>query len=237
MTTHIQPGSCNFPDTDFSSYLTAEDIQILNRHKTCSTYKKGQIVFNEGNSPFGLYFLSHGSIKLWRETIKDKEVIIRLIKCGEIFGYRSLLSNEPYKASATTLEDSIVCFYYKEDFVEVMNRNSTFTKQLLHLVASDMGEMEESIGSMAHKSIRERIAEKLIMLNNEFGINQEGKIIINVLLSRKDMADITGTTTEQISLFLSEFKKEGVILFTEDKKIQILKLEKLIQMSKFNNTD
>lgn len=219
------------PGASFSDLLSEEDVNILNRHKSCSVYKKGQTVFNEGNPSYGLYFLHEGKIKLWRDTVASKEMIIRIIKSGEIFGHRSLLSNSHYKASATTLEDSVVCFYFKEDFVETMNRNSLLVQHLLRLVANEMGTMEENIGSVAHKTIRERIAENLLSLNSNFGLNQEGKIIIDISLSRQELADIIGTTREQITLFLSEFKKEGIISITESKKIQILNLEKLMKVS------
>ncbi len=69
------------------------------------------------------------------------------------------------------------------------------------------------------------------MLRNNFGLTKEGQIIIDILLSRQELANIIGTTSEQATFFLSEFKKEGIITFTEDKKIQILKLEKLISIS------
>lgn len=219
------------PEISFSDLLSEEDNNILNRHKSCSVYKKGQTIFNEGNAPYGLYFLYEGKIKLWRDTVAGKEMIIRIIKDGEIFGHRSLLSNSHYKASATTLEDSVVCFYFKEDFVEVMNRNSMVAQHLLRLVAREMGTIEENIGSVAHKTIRERIAENLLSLNSSFGLNQEEKIIIDLSLSRQELADIIGTTREQITLFLSEFKKEGIITLTQNKKIQILNLEKLMKIS------
>ncbi len=132
-------------ETSFSNILNEDDFKILNRHKTRSFYKKGQIIFNEGNSPCGLYFLEKGKVKLWNDTVINREIIIRLIKAGELFGYRSLLSNDFYKASATTIEDSIICFYYKEDFVEVMNRNTKIGQHMLHIIGQDMGIMEENI--------------------------------------------------------------------------------------------
>jgi CRP-like cAMP-binding protein len=93
----------------FFKSLTEEELKSLNFEKTCSTYKKGSIVYKEGARLTGFYCIIKGIVKVYKTGIDGKEQIIRFAKKGEIIAYRSLLSQETACTTSKIIEDAILC--------------------------------------------------------------------------------------------------------------------------------
>lgn len=210
--------------------LNPEDLSRINNHKTCIQYKKGQNIFYEGTRPTGLYCMNGGKVKVYKNNVQGKEFIIYIAKPGDFLGYRALLSEEFYQATATVLEDAKICFIPKESFFEVLQKNPLFMKRVVMAVCHEMGIMEEKLAELAHKSVRERLAANLLMLKETYGMEGEGSFLIDLALSREDLASIVGTATETVIRLLSEFKSEGLIAF-EGKKIRVLEPKKLAKQA------
>ncbi|MBN8577408.1 MAG: Crp/Fnr family transcriptional regulator [Cyclobacteriaceae bacterium] len=210
--------------------LSPEDLSRINNHKTCVQYKKGQNIFYEGTRPTGLYCMNAGKVKVYKNNVQGKEFIIYIAKPGDFLGYRALLSEEFYQATATVLEDAKICFIPKENFFEVLQKNPAFMKRVVKAVCHEMGIMEDKLAELAHKSVRERLAANLLMLKETYGMEGEGSSLIDLALSREDLASIVGTATETVIRLLSDFKSDGLIAF-EGKKIRVLDAKKLARQA------
>jgi CRP/FNR family transcriptional regulator, polysaccharide utilization system transcription regulator len=208
------------------------DIEKLSLNKNCNFYKKGQVIFFEGNYPNGLFCIKEGKVKVFKIGSTGKEQIIRFAKNGDSLGYRALLVGEAYNASASALEDSQICFIGKETIFEFFKLNHNFSLSLLKLLSRDLEDVEDKMVKLAQKPVRDRLAEALLILKETYGIDKQGNI--NISLSREDFASIVGTATETVIRLLAEFKKENLIA-TKGKKIKILSLENLIRISKLND--
>lgn len=225
--------SCNLcehlKDSLFSG-LNYDDLARINLHKTCIQYKKGQNIFYEGTRPMGLYCLNGGKVKVYKNNIQGKEYILYIAKPGDFLGYRALLSEEFYAANATVMEDAKICFIQKEDFFEVLQKNPVFMKRVVKAICHQMGIMEEKMAELAHKSVRERLAANLLMLKETYGMEGENSELIDLALSREDLASIVGTATETVIRLLSEFKNDHLISF-EGKRIRVLDAKKLAKQA------
>lgn len=210
--------------------LEPEDLSRINNHKTCIQYKKGQNIFYEGTRPTGLFCMNSGKVKVFKNNVQGKEYIIYIAKAGDFLGYRALLSEEFYQATATVLEDAKICFIPKESFFEVLQKNPTFMRKVVKAVCHEMGLLEGRLAELAHKSVRERLAANLLMLKETYGMEGEGSTLIDLALSREDLASIVGTATETVIRLLSEFKTDGLITF-EGKKIRVLDPKKLARQA------
>lgn len=113
---HIDCSHCDKRQSSIFCCTHGENLEDLSDSKTCSVYKKGQVVFHEGGHPFGVYCVNKGKIKLSIVGDEGKEQIVRLVRDGDVLGYRSMLVNERYNATATVLEDSQICFIPREVF-------------------------------------------------------------------------------------------------------------------------
>lgn len=221
--------SCQIRLNNVFCSLTDAQTKELSIDKSCNYYKKGQLVFFEGNRPTGLYCINAGKIKIYQIGIEGKEQIIRLAKDGDILGYRSLISGESYSASATVIEDATVCFIPKKTFFDLIQTNSELSTRMMKLLSMDLKSAEKRITGLAQKPVRERLAETVLMLKEFYGLESDN-ITIKASLSREDIANIVGTATETAIRVLSEFKAEKIVNL-KGKKIQVLNHDLLVKAS------
>ncbi|CAN5422847.1 Crp/Fnr family transcriptional regulator [soil metagenome] len=203
----------------------------LSADKNYVFYKKGQTLFYEGTRPLGLFCINEGAVKVYKSTPNGKEQILRLSKPGDFLGYRALLGEEHYAASATILEDAKICFILKESFLHLLSTDSNLYRKLMKAICHEVGLLEEKVTELSQKSVRERLAHTLLMLKETYGIDGDANSQkIDIALPREDLASIVGTATETVIRLLSEFKNDGFIDF-EGKKIKILDSKALAKTS------
>jgi CRP/FNR family transcriptional regulator, polysaccharide utilization system transcription regulator len=207
--------------------LEGDNLQEVNYGKACSVFKKSSYIFNEGQYPQGVYCVNKGKVKVMQTGDEGKEQIVRLAKEGDILGYRALLSGEKYSSSAVAIDDSSVCFIPKAIFFKILEKDAPLSMEIMKLLSSDLKKAENKITDLAQKPVRERMAEALLFLKETYGY-EPGTTIINVVLSREDIANIVGTATETAIRLISEFKQSKIIE-SIGKKIQIIDLPKLIK--------
>ena len=199
-------------DSLFSSF-DCHKVEHLNEVKTCAFYKKKQAIFLNGSYPRGVYCINSGKVKVFSVGSEGKEQIVHIAKEGEIIGFKAMLSGNTYNVSAETLEDSNICFISKEEFLNMIEENQILRNRILSELSSELNERTLLITSMAQKSVRERLAFSLILLQKVYG-----EYPIN--LSREDLANFVGTATETLIRLLKDFEKEGLIE-TQVRKISI----------------
>jgi CRP-like cAMP-binding protein len=204
--------------------LSQEELIRISECKTSRVVKKGEVIFEEGDSLKGIYCIREGICKLTKLSSNGKDQIIKLVVKGELIGQRSLVSDESVNLSAVALNDMEVCFIPKSEIMNDLQKNTAFTFDVLKEMAMDLKEADDIIVNMAQKSVRQRLAETLIYINDNFGTKPDGTL--SVLLSREDFANIIGTATESTIRVLSQFKKEDLIT-TIGKQIKIIDLEGL----------
>ncbi|MCK0109277.1 Crp/Fnr family transcriptional regulator [Flavobacteriaceae bacterium S0825] len=189
--------------------LTKDELLRISACKTSRIIKKGEVIFEEGESLNGLFCIKDGVCKLTKLSANGKDQIIKLVEKGQILGQRSLISDERTNLRATALNDMELCFIPKAEIIDDLKKNNNFTMDMLKEMADDLREADDVIVNMAQKSVRQRLAEALLDINENFGTNPDGTL--SVLLSREDFASIVGTATESAIRVLSQFKKEGLI--------------------------
>ena len=152
----------------------------------------------------------HGEGKLSKLGEDGKEQVIRFAKTADILGYRALLSNEPYHATAIAMEDCQICHLSKDRYLQLMTENPKLSWNTMQLLSKDLRNAEQHLINIAQKTVKERIAEALILLYSTFGMKEDGKSI-DIVLSRSEIADIAGTTTETTIRTFALLSKEGLI--------------------------
>lgn len=212
----------------FSLFGNCNDLELshLTEHKVCNRYPKGQVLVFEGNRPMGLYCVKGGTFKVYKTSLEGKEQILRFVRSGEFIGYRSLIADEAYGASVEAIEDSQVCFIPRDYFLEMLKRNPALSQSLMQTLCHELGILQERLMNMAQKSVRERLAETLLLMQETAARNRtEGEKTLEpevcIQLPREDIANLTGSSTETIIRLLSEFKDDGWVEL-RGKQIRIL---------------
>ncbi len=209
--------------------LSDKELDVFSANKGGNFYKKGQNIFYEGNRGHGLYCIYSGKVKVHKLGDEAKEQIVRFAKEGEILGYRSLLSDEPYNATATAIEDSVICYVPKSRFLEVLENNSKLTFKTIQLLTRDLKASEKKIINITQKPVLERIAEALLILKEKFGLADDGQTL-NVVLTRREIGDLAGVTTETTIRTLSDLNKKGVVRL-QGKRIALVNMNQLTHLA------
>jgi|SRR5690554_1681683 len=204
--------------------LSKEELMNISGCKTSKFIKKGETIFEEGETLKGVYCVKDGICKLTKLSANGKDQIVKLVVKGDLLGQRSLISDEAVNLSAVALNNMEVCFIPKAEIFGNLKNNSDFSMDMLKQMAHDLKESDNVIVNMAQKSVKQRLAEALIYIYNSFGLDNQG--FLNVVLSREDYASVVGTATESAIRVLSQFKKEGLIS-TSGKQIKVEDIEGL----------
>ena len=208
--------------------LSKDELLKMAECKTSYIIKKGERIFEEGELTNGIYCIKDGVCKMTKLSANGKDQIVKLVKPGELLGQRSMISEEPTNLSAVALEDMEVCFIPKKEVMSFFNENNQFSMNVMKTICGDLKDADDNMVSMAQKSVKERLAETLLYLEETFGKNADGSL--HIQLSREELAGMIGTATESCIRLLSEFNKSGYIDLT-GKKITIVDRNKLKRLA------
>jgi len=220
---------------DFKSHsilaeLPSQDAEIIAAHMSDQQYAKGEIIFREGSFPSGIFFIRKGKIKKYKLDNKGNEQILYVANTGELIGYHALLSEERYPDSASALEESLVAFIPKEDFLEALSTSKVLSQRLLKLLSHEFTVFANSVALFAQRSVKERLATQLIVMREKYKENYQPGMAVEINLSRDDLASMVGTARENVVRILKELKEEGSIK-TRGRKIVVTDVHKLLKIA------
>lgn len=219
---------CELSGFQLFKKLTEQEFAQLNYDKTCSLYKKGSIIYREGSRLTGFYCVTKGIIKIFKTGIDGKEQIIRFAKRGEIIAYRSLLSEESACTTAKVIEEAVLCHIPYQTLQFLIQSNWQFSHHMLQIVCKELREANDYITDIAQKTVRERLAEVLLLLKESFDLDNANTLQIS--LTREELANIVGTATESVIRLLSEFKQDKLIDL-QGRKIKLLDIKSLSRVA------
>jgi CRP-like cAMP-binding protein len=217
-----QCASCPSKDQSLFRFCSCLELEKMYDGKSCTTYKRGQTVFQEGGHPLGLFCIYQGSVKLVKQASGGKEQIVRVATEGELLGYRSLLTKKRYSSTAVVVEESKLCIIPKADFDHLVHSNQQFHQALVELLCETAEDLENKMTNIAYKPVRGRIAEALVLLSQVYDDTID--------LSREDLASFVGTVKETTIRTLSEFREESLIEI-DNRRIRVKNLEGLVKIS------
>jgi len=221
-------GKCDLTRCYFCKKCEKEWIPAIEANRKNLHYKKGELIFSEGDRVEGMYFVYSGRVKVHKKWNGDKELILRFADNGAILGHRGLGGDNYYPISATALEPTTVCYLDLDFFLSSLKVNHEFTYELMMFYAEELKESEMRMRNMAHMSVKGRLAYALLLLKKRFGLTEDGHI--GITLSRQDMASYVGATYETVFRTLGELAAQKIISMS-GKDIRILDEKTLVSMS------
>lgn len=217
-----------FDSPESLDIFNSEEKQALIKEQRELSLSKGDIIIEEGHAPNGVFLVNEGAAKLYKVGFTGKEQIIRFLKKGDLIGYRSILSGESFGATVSALEDMKLSFMPERFFLKMLKNNAKMSFEMLTLVSAQLGDAADIITVLAQKTVRERLAEVLLTLEEQLGIDNEG--FIRISLTREEMANLIGTATESAIRLISEFKNDDLIKVS-GRKIKLLEREKITKLA------
>jgi len=204
-------------------------LHELTEGRNINIYKKKQLVYSEGNHPNRLFYIVKGKVKAFKTNEDGKELVTELYSPGEFLGYVALLEGTTYRDTAQAMEDSELAVIPKEDFDGLMNDNKEVIQQFIRLLAKNVSVMEDHLLGLAYNSLRKKVADALIVLQQKYRKENETDFAISI--NRENLANIAGTAKESLIRTLSDFRHEKLIDIKPDGSILITNQKKLEQLS------
>lgn len=212
--------------------LEPAELSLLTANQSQQYYNKSELIFREGALPSGIFYVVEGKVKKYKVDKDGKEQIIYVANTGEFMGYHALLAEERYPDSAAALEQSLIAFIPKEDFLAVLDKSPTLSRRLLKSLSHEFTVLTNSLSLFAQRSVRERLALQLIVLREKYKVNFEPGTAVEINMSREDLASLVGTARENVVRVLSELKEAGIVE-TKGRKIIVLDVKELIAMANY----
>lgn len=210
--------------------LTPDERQFVKSNYTVHHYKKNEMIHCEGDIPTHMMVLAAGKVKVYKEGVGSRTQIIRMLKPGEHFSYRAIIANDGYNTNVSAFEASTVYMIKADIFISILKNNNAFCYRFLEEVASDLGASDARTVNLTQKHIRGRLAEALLLLRKNYGVEEDGATI-NIYLSREDLASLSNMTTSNAIRTLSNFVNEHIIAM-DGRKLKLIDEDRLRKISK-----
>ena len=192
--------------------ISESNLSLLGKIATSQFSPKRQILFHEEEEGTSIYLLAVGNIQLHKTNSEGREVVIRIVKPGEIFGEVILFERNTYPVTATALKDSTIISIPKDGFYNLLNENS-FRNDFFKTIMKKLRYLSDRIHYLSSYELDERLR---MFLKDHFGTNA----LIECALSKKDVAAAIGATPESLSRLLNNLKESDLVSW-EQSKIKI----------------
>lgn len=209
-----------------------EWLPAIDAHRTNFEVRKGEQIFKEGDPAKGIYFIYKGTVKVHKSWDKEKDLIIRFAKTGDMLGHLGLGKEPNYPVSVTALEPLTLCYLDMSFFETTLRVNHDFTYQLLRFFANELQESEKRMRNLAHMSVKARIAQAFLALKSQFGADETG--LIGIEITKQDVSSYAGVSYETLFKVSQELTRLKFIEL-KGKTISILNEEQLIRLVKEDN--
>lgn len=204
-----------------------EELSRLSADRKVHHFKKKEMIYMEGDEPNGIIFVVKGRIKTYKTNEDGKEFITDIHKEGDFLGYIDLIENTEYRESAEAMDEAEVTIIPRQDFFSLLYSNRDVAAKFIKLLSNNLQETEDRLLNLAYNSVRKRVADALITLQQRYHTAKDQNSGFSV--SREDLASMVGTATESVIRTLSDFKEEKLIDIKE-KNIFILNPDRLSRM-------
>lgn len=199
-----------FSNKLFKKYCSKEWLPIFEFNKQTIQVKSKQRIFNEGDAVKGIYFIEEGKVKVLSKLNSGDEKIIRLAGNDTILGHRGI-HYKNYHISSEALTDTKLTFLPINIFMTILKANPDMAIYLLNFMTDELREAEERLKNLLILDPKKKIALILLNLVDSFGYTNKDHTLLSFTLSRKDIANMAGTTYETVIRTLSAFEKLNLI--------------------------
>lgn len=191
--------------------LSPTELMIVARSARPCAVARGGFFFQQGEAAVALYVLTLGQVRLTQTTPEGHQTLLRFLGPGEMLGAIAVLGQETYPAAAEAVTDCGALAWDAETMTRLMERYPRLALNALSLLTAQIRELQERYQAVTSERVERRVARALVRLTRHAGQKVEGGILIDLPLSRQDLAEMTGTTLYTVSRILSRWEQEGLV--------------------------
>jgi len=195
----------------FFAQLPPDEIAMINEHFREFGYVADETIYFSGDEATHLYVVASGQIKLLRHSLTGQDVLVDILSSGEFFGTLSTSEGDTFADTAQAQTSACVLSIASQDFRSLLTRYPSVALSVLDITSKRLAEAHEMLRQLSAHSVEQRIAYILLKLVDKLGEKRDVGLLIQMPLTRDDIARMSGTSTESTSRIMSQFQKDGLI--------------------------
>jgi CRP/FNR family transcriptional regulator, polysaccharide utilization system transcription regulator len=195
---------CNLP---FYKLLSEDEISILKENSNVVVYEKKEVIFRQNTRTSHIMFIKSGLVKIYKEGRNSRYIILKIAKENEFLGMMSIYGSDMHQFSASAIQNSEICFIDINVFNKILKSNGDLSHNLIKQLSIDGLYIFDRLMGQSHKQLPGRIADVILYFSDIIYKNYE----FEFPLTRRELAELAGTTKESFIRTLAEFKNDKII--------------------------
>jgi CRP-like cAMP-binding protein len=191
--------------------LSENEMDALRSRVTRRHFRRGELLFNEGDSCSGLFLVASGKVRIFKVSAAGREQVLALEGPGSSFAELPVFDGGKYPASASALEDSEILFISRKDLHNYCREHPDVALKMLAVVGTRLRRLVGIIEDLSFATVRQRLISVLLRLVQECGAETTQGVRVELTKSHQDLAAELGTVRELISRNLSRLQAEGFL--------------------------
>ncbi len=194
------------------SMLSESELREIQPYIAVERFKKKEKIFSEGDPSDWFYILVRGKVKITKLSLEGREIILELISPIEFFGGIAVLNGFPYPANALAMEDSEIIKIARQNLLKILDRFPSMLYSITSSLGHRLKDFQDTLKNVALERVESRIASVLLKLSNKTGFQKTAETaMLDMKLTKQDIADMVGTTVESCIRIMSKLKKAGIL--------------------------
>ena len=214
--------SCAVP---FSKLLSNEELALVKANSNIVVYNKKEVIFRQNTRTSHIMCIKSGLVKIYKEGRNNRYIILKISVENEFLGLMSIYGGDMHQFSASAIQPSEICFIDINVFNQILKSNGDFSLHIVNQLSIDGLFIFDRLMSQSHKQLPGRIADVILYFSEIIYKSDE----FEFPLTRRELAELAGTTKESFIRTLAEFKNDKIINLDGSKvKINSLKIIKTL---------
>lgn len=212
-----EPDHIKFSRIQLFQNLDEGAVRLLEQILTEKKFSRNETIFLEGNDPAGFYIILKGRVKVFKLSADGKEQILHIAGANELLGAVSAFAGNPYPANAEAMEKTTAYFFPRRDFLVLIKKDPSIVMNMMANLAMRLQHFTRMIENLSLKEVPGRLAAYLLYLCTR----TECREVIEIDVSKGQLASLLGTIPETISRILRKMREKGIISVS-GRKIRLL---------------
>jgi CRP/FNR family transcriptional regulator len=214
------PDIAVYDEIPYVKLLTEEEALLLKENSNVVQYRKKEVIFRQGTRTSHMMFIRSGYVKIYKEGRNNKFIVLKVAKPGNFLGLMSIFGGQLHQYSASAIDEAEIVYIDNNAFNQVLQSNGRFSSKIIQVLSADGLYIFDRLMSQSHKQLPGRIADVLLYFSEQ--IYNSNVFIFP--FTRRELAELAGTTKESFIRTLTEFKNDKIIKL-EGSKVEIVSIK------------
>lgn len=199
--------------------VAKNDLEQLIQAAHRKHLQAGEFFFLQGDPAECMYVLLKGRVKLSQAGPDGQQALIRVIPPVTLFALVAITSTDNYLVTAQAAEDSLALYWTRRDLIDLVVRIPQMAQNAMRIMAERLQEIQERFRQVTTERVEQRLAHTLIRLAAQSGKTVDEGILIDLTLTRQDLAEMSGTTLYTVSRMLKQWEEQELVIAKRERVI------------------